>query len=72
MLRAEIAQLQLYAENFLPRTENFHSLRGVLYTLMASIHGYLVDGCLTVEKYRELLVEARIVKRHCDRSVCDR
>ena len=72
VLRAEMAQLELYAEHFLPRTEDFVSLRAVLYQLMASIHGYLAHGCLTAEKYRELLAEARIVKRHCDRSVCDR
>ena len=72
VLRAEMAQLELYAEHFLPRTEDFVSLRDVLYQLMASIHGYLVDGCLTPEKYRELLAEARIVKRHCESSVCDR
>jgi hypothetical protein len=72
VLRAEIAQLKLYADHFLPRTEDFAELRDALYQLMASIHGYLAHGGLTAEKYRELLLEARSAKRHCDRSVCDR
>ena len=71
VLRAEIAQLQLYADNFLPPSEDFHSLRALLYTLMGSIRGYLVDGGLTPVRYRELLSDARILKRHCDSSVYD-
>ena len=72
VLRAEMAQLELYAEHFLPRTEDFVSLRDVLYQLMASIHGYLAHGGLTAEKYRDLSLEARSAKKHCERSVCDR
>ena len=72
VLRAEIAQLKLYADQFLPRTEDFAELRDVLYQLMASIHGYLAHGGLTAEKYRDLLLEARSAKKHCERSVCDR
>ena len=72
VLRVEIAQLKMYADHFVPRTEDFAELRDALYQLMASIHGYLAHGGLTAEKYRDLLLEARSAKRHCDGSVCDR
>ena len=72
VLRAEIEQLKLYADHFVPRTEDFAELRDALYQLMANIHGYLAHGGLTPEKYTDILLEVRSAKRHCERSVCDR
>jgi hypothetical protein len=71
LLRAEIAQLKLYADQFVPQTEEFAELRGALYQIMGSIHGYLAQGGLTLEKYTDILLHARSARRHCERSVSD-
>jgi hypothetical protein len=71
LLRAEIAQLKLYADQFVPQTEEFAELRGALYQIMGSMHGYLAQGGLTLEKYTDLLLHARSARRHCERSVSD-
>ena len=71
VLRAEIAQLKLYADQFVPQIEEFAELRGALYEIMGSIHGYLAQGGLTLEKYNDILLQARSARRHCERSVSD-
>jgi hypothetical protein len=72
VLRAEIAQLKMYADHFVPRTDDFAALRDTLHQLIACIHDYLAHGGLTPETYSDLLLEARSAKEHCERSVCDR
>ena len=72
VLRAEIAQLKMYADHFVPRTDDFAELRDTLHQLIACIHDYLAHGGLTPETYSDLLLEARSAKEHCERSVCDR
>ena len=71
LLRAEIAQLKLYADHFVPQIEEFVELRCALYHIMARIHRYLAKGGLTREKYTDLLLHARSAKRHCEQSVSD-
>ena len=71
LLRAEIAQLKLYADQFVPQIEEFVELRCTLYHIMASIHRHLAKGGLTREKYTDLLLHARSAKRHCEESVSD-
>ena len=71
LLRAEIAQLKLYADQFVPQTEEFAELRGALYQIMGSIHGYLAQGGLTLEKYNDIRLHARSARQHCERSVSD-
>ena len=71
LLRAEIAQLKLYADQFVPQIEEFRELRCALYHIMATINGHLAQGGLTLEKYTDILLHARCAKRHCEQSVSD-
>ena len=71
LLRAEIAQLKLYADHFVPQIEEFRELRCALYHIMATINGHLAQGGLTLEKYTDILLHARSAKRHCEQSVSD-
>ena len=71
VLRAEIGQLTLYADQCLPRTEEFAELRDALYKVMAKAHGYLVDGGLTPERYADMLFLFRSAKKHHARCFPD-
>ena len=71
VLRAEICQLTLYADECSARSEGYAELRDELNKIKAEAHGYLVDGGLTPERYADLLILFRSCKKHHARCFRD-
>ena len=61
----------MYADQFVPQTEEFAELRGALCQLMGIIHEYLARGGLTPEKYTDISLQSRSLRIQCERSVSD-